>query len=161
MRSLFSVRFFLLTSLISFGYLFLNVYLTNSQVINQAFLQNFSLTYKFNLISSLFVGLYTATSLTSFLFLILISLLTGINLTLALGRVNFAKNRMHFAVGGSFLGGMGSGCASCGLPLLGVLGLSGSVTYLPLRGLEFSIVSLSLLVISFFVLLRTPKECKI
>jgi len=66
---------------------------------------------------------------------------------------------LHFVVGGNTLLGIaGSGCAACGLPVLSILGLSGSIIYLPFRGTELSYLAVILLSISFYLLLKSVFE---
>ena len=151
------MRFFITAVSVSIFYILLNVYISNYQVLNQAFLGDFSFTYKTSLVFALILGLTTALSVTSFIFLILISVLTGLNSVLIFRKVN-RRTREHLIFGGSLLGTLGSGCASCGLPLLGVLGMSGSVTYLPFKGMEFSILAAGLLAGSFYILLRNSRK---
>lgn len=92
-------------------------------------------------------------------FILIISILTGINIALL---TYFFRTRSQ-ASGGSALGfaGMlsgilGIGCASCGSVLLSsVIGLSASwavIGFLPLRGAEFSLLAIALLVYSIFSL---------
>lgn len=138
-------------------YILLNVYVTNYSVLNQTFLGSFDWNYRLQLSSALLLGLTTAMSLGSLLMLLSIAFLTGANLMLAYSNVrnNFRQKSAHFAFGfGALFGTAGSGCASCGLPLLGLLGISGSVGHLPFKGAEVSWIALVLLVFSFFVLLR-------
>ncbi|EKD91468.1 MAG: hypothetical protein ACD_30C00005G0036 [uncultured bacterium] len=153
---------FLLTALsVSLFYILLNVYISNYQVINQAFLGDFTFEYRSALMFSLIQGLTTALSATSLIFLMIISVLTGLNSAMLIKKVNKGGG-VHLMFGGSMLGTLGSGCVSCGLPLLGVLGMSGSIAYLPFKGLEFSVLSAGLLLISFYLLLRnSKKECVI
>ena len=62
---------------------------------------------------------------------------------------------MSFMVGGSsLLGIIGSGCASCGLPILAFLGLSGAIFYLPFQGLELSVLAIILLSVSLYSLTK-------
>lgn len=155
------MKFLLIVLPVSFLYILLNVYISNSQVLNQAFLGDYSIFYRTSLVFALIQGLTTALSATSLVFLVFISVLTGLNFALLIKKVNRGSG-VHLMFGGSMLGTLGSGCASCGLPLLGVLGMSGSVVYLPFKGLEFSLLAVGLLVVSFYILLKNSrKECVI
>lgn len=74
------------------------------------------------------------------------------------------QGNLKLVVGGSTLIGIvGSGCASCGLPILALLGLSGSVAYLPFRGIELSYISVMLLLFSLYHLIKAnnKNECEI
>ena len=56
---------------------------------------------------------------------------------------------MGLTVSGSSIFGMAaSGCASCGLPVLALLGIGGVFAHLPFQGLELSVLAIVLLSIS-------------
>lgn len=157
LRSVLNRQFFIGAFSIAVLYLLLNVYFTNYSLINQSYFGSYDFGYKLNISLALLQGLFTAMSGFNLVILIMMSFLTGANLVLVFRnlRTNFAKKGIHMAFGlGSFLGTAGSGCASCGLPLLGLLGISGSVGHLPFKGVEVSIIALGLLVFSFIVLLK-------
>ena len=62
---------------------------------------------------------------------------------------------MYWAIGvSSTVGVVGSGCASCGLPILALLGLGGAAAYLPFQGAELSLVAIILLAVSLYVLVK-------
>ena len=91
----------------------------------------------------------------SFLLLIILALLSSINVILVVYYFrNRAKTQQIRGVGASgiLLGFLGVGCASCGSVVLStVLGLSTATTvlsWLPLRGVEFSLVSILILLYS-------------
>lgn len=153
---------FLFSSLvISSIYLIATTFLMNGGLVKDTILGVYSLQYKINLLLALLQGMWTAMNGTGLLVLVLTALLTGANLTLLWQRIQQmgSFNNLHFVVGGnSFLGIVGSGCAACGLPVLSLLGLSGSVIYLPFRGAELSYLAVILLSISFFLLLRSFLE---
>ncbi len=157
LRSVLNRKFFIITFLLAVFYLVLNVYITNYLIINQTVLGDYNLKYKFDLIGALLIGLTTAMSTTSLFILCLIALFTGANLVLAFRsfKNNLYQKSANMAFGiGSIIGTAGGGCASCGLPLLGLLGISGSVGYLPFKGAEVSLIALGLLIFSFIVLLK-------
>lgn len=103
----------------------------------------------------------------SLFLLILAALLTGINLTLVTLRLRAMRGdgKLHIMVGGSsLLAIVGSGCAMCGLAVLALLGLSGSLIYLPFHGTEISVVAVILLLMTlYFLMLSYPTKqvCKI
>ena len=93
----------------------------------------------------------------SLVLLIVVAILTGANLTLVVWRIKTIRSsgKMNFVVGGSsLLGIVGSGCASCGLPILAFLGLSGAIFYLPFQGLELSVLAIILLSVSLYSLIK-------
>lgn len=67
-----------------------------------------------------------------------------------------AKSLQFVTGGGTILGIAGAGCASCGLPVLSFLGLGGS--FLPFGGEGFLYLSLALLLISVYLLLKSNAQ---
>jgi len=158
---LFSPKFLIPTISIASIYVLSTTYLMNSRLVIDTLIGSFSFTYKASLMLALLGGMWTAMSGNALVLLFLTAVLTGANLTLLLRQINLLREAqgLHFVVGGNTLLGLaGSGCAACGLPVLSILGLSGSVIYLPLRGTELSYLAIILLSISFYLLLRSVYE---
>ena len=158
MRKLFGIGNFALPSLIvSVTYLVLSVYSINFDLVKNTLFGNSPFMYKINLLLGLLGGLRTNTTSFGLVILVATSLLVGLNLILLIKKYRFVKNsgNLHLVVGGSSLVSIaGTGCVSCGVPVLGLLGLSGTVSGLPFKGLELSILSLGLLLISLIILVR-------
>lgn len=164
MHSVLNKKFIVLTVVFALTYIYLNVYFTNLQILNQAYFGHYPFEYKFDLTIALLEGLTTSLSPFNFYTLIIVSILTGLNIALLIKVLkNQAYQKVHLAFGiGSLFGIAGGGCASCGLPLLGLLGVSSSVMHLPFRGVEISILAMLLLSISFISLLKSIKvKCKV
>lgn len=167
LQTIFTKKFIVFAILLAAIYLILSVYLMNFTLVKLTIIGNYPIAYKFNLLVDLLGGMLTAMTGTGLLLLILIALLTGANLILISKRISTLKSsgKLHWVVGGSSLLGIaGSGCAACGLPVIAFLGLSGSVAFLPFGGSEISIISLVLLSISFYLLLKSYREeisCKV
>lgn len=163
--NLFSKRFIIQTFVISFLYVILITYSMNAGILRDTLFGDYDFVYKFKLLFSLFQGMWTAMSGSGLIILFLVALLTGANLTLLFSKIQMLKNSksLQFVVGGnSILGIVGSGCAACGLPILSLFGLSGSVIYLPFRGQEISYISLIFLAISLYLLIKNNnKTCAI
>lgn len=160
MKEIWSKKIIISTLLIAFLYVMATIYLMNAGLVKDAIFGTHSLSYKWNLLLALLAGMWTAMSTLSLVLLIVASILTGANLTLVLKRLKTirASGKMSVMVGGSsLLGIVGSGCASCGLPILAFLGLSGAIFYLPFRGLELSTLAIILLSISLYSLIRQSK----
>ena len=133
------------------------IYLMNYRLVGNTILGDYGLNYKTSLLFSLLGGMWTAMTPSGLIVLILTSALTGINISLIIQRLKFMTGLggFHLVAGGSSVFSLvSSGCASCGLPVLSLLGLSGSLVYLPFRGLELSFFSVILLTISFVILIR-------
>lgn len=148
-------------------YLILSVYLMNFNLVKHTVLGNYPIGYKFTILVDLLGGMLTAMTKIGLFVLISTAFLSGINLMLVGKRILHLRlsGKLHWVVGGSsLLGIVGSGCAACGLPVIALLGLSGSVIYLPFMGQELSVISLGFLVVSFFLLIKSyGKElnCKV
>lgn len=159
--TLFSKRFIISTFSIAFLYVIVITYSMNVRILRDTLGGDYDVAYKLKLLFSLLRGMWTAMSGPGLMVLFLVAFLTGANLTLLFGKVNLLKNNksLRLVVGGNSLFGIvGSGCAACGLPILSLLGLSGSVMYLPFRGAEISYISLVLLVISFYLLIKNSNQ---
>ena len=157
MSNALSKRTVLVAAMIALIYIVFSIYLMNFKLVKDTLIGDFPLTYKFNLLLALLEGMWTAMSFRSLFVLILMGALTGINSVIIIKKIYMIGriNNMQFMVGGSsLLGIVGSGCASCGLPILSILGLSGAAFYLPFHGTELSYVGLVLLSFSLFMLLR-------
>lgn len=162
-----SKRFLIPTATIAIIYILLVTYLMNWSLFQDTLIGDYSLIYKWRILIGLLQGLTTSITTFTQILLILTALLTGINFTLVYLRLKALRSggKLHLMVGGSsILAIVGSGCATCGLPILALLGLSGSLIYLPWHGLELSIVAVLLLLITlYFILISYPTEqvCKL
>ncbi len=159
--TLFSKRFVIPTLTITFLYVILIIYSMNVRILRDTLFGDYDTLYKLRLLFSLLQGMWTAMSGSGLVMLFLIALLTGANLTLLFSKIKMLKNskRLRLVVGGNSLFGIvGSGCAACGLPILSLLGLGGSVMYLPLRGVELSYISFILLSVSLYLLLKNSNQ---
>lgn len=167
MAGIFRYRHFLVSSaVIAAVYILLVTYVANIALIRDTLLGSYSFGYKWDILTGLLFGLTTSMTAFALVVLILTAVLTGMNLTLLILRLRALSGggKLHVAVGGSSLLAIaGSGCAACGLPVLALLGLSGSLVYLPWRGTELSVAALLLLLVTlYFMLVSYPAElvCK-
>lgn len=166
-EDLISPKFIIPTLVISSLYILITIYLMNGKLIFNTLFGSFPLEYKTKLLFALLQGMWTAMSGVGLLTLFITAILTGANLSLLFQRLSYLRSagNLKLVVGGSSIFGLvSSGCAACGLPILALLGLSGSLVYLPLRGMELSYISIFLLLGSFYLLIKTTnqmKSCKI
>jgi hypothetical protein len=157
MKELWSKKIIIPTLLITALYVMVTVYLMNAGLVKDTIFGAHSLSYKWSLLVALLLGMWTAMSKLGLMLLMIVAILTGANLTLVVQRLQTirASGKMSFMVGGSsLLGIVGSGCASCGLPILAFLGLSGAIFYLPFQGLELSVLAIILLSVSLYSLIK-------
>lgn len=167
MHTLLRPRNLLFILVIASFYIVLVTYLMNISLVLFTIVSSYPLEYKFKLLLALLQGMWTAMNNTGLLILFITAILTGANLTLLFQRISYLKSTgsLKLVVGGSSVFGLvSSGCAACGLPILAFLGLSGSIAFLPFRGVEFSYLSIFLLLGSLYLLIKgidQMKSCKI
>lgn len=156
--------FLSITTVSSLYLLFISL-LMNSSLSRDTLVGDYGINYKIKILTSLVQGMWTSMTPSSLIVMIIIAVLTGANLTLLFEKINvFRKfDKLEIVVGGnSLLGIAGSGCIACGLPVMSLLGLSGSLIYLPYRGAELPYISLALLSISLYLLIKNRNQyCKV
>lgn len=150
------------TILVAFLYLLLCTYLRNNNLIDTTFTYSASLFYKLKLFFILFTGLSVTMTKMEFITMLLVAILTGLNFAFIWEKIGTIKKsgKIRLTIGGSLIGIIGGGCASCGLPILSLLGIGGSALYLPFKGTELPYISIVLLLISLFLLRSNTKKAK-
>lgn len=162
---LFSVPTITWTVLFALVYLFSVQIFLNYKLLVFAFSSHYSLYSIFNLLSSLFVGSFTSMNAepTTLFLIVLNALLVGLNILL-LGKAILwlgHQKKVHLSLGGATLFALvTAGCASCGLSLVSVLGLSATLAFLPFHGAELRVIAIILLLISTFYVLKNLHEAK-
>lgn len=131
-----------------------------------------SLAAKFRVAMSLLGGIGTNFSVLSVGYTIAIAILFGLNIALAVYFLNRqrtlpAKKELVAGFGGIASGALGVGCAACGsfilTTTLSLFGAAGVLALLPLRGGEFGVVSVLLLLTSLLLMskkIAVPLTCK-
>lgn len=160
-KTLFSIRLLIPTAIISSLYLLFTTLLMNSDLTRNTFVGHYGMSYKIKILMFLVQGMWTSMSPSGLILLFLVAVLTGANVTLLFEKITTLNkfNKLQLVVGGnSLLGIVGSGCASCGLPIISLLGLSGSLMYLPYHGTELSYLSVVLLLISLYILVKSRNQ---
>lgn len=155
---------FLLTSIgFMILYLLLQAYITNHTLVHQTITGPFSLSYKVTLLYYTLTG-YLEILPTSYLITTLvITFLLGISLALAVANYQKARSmgKMKMSFGGSSLVAVvSSGCSSCGLTVLSLLGPSTGAFAFFLSDVRVQFVIIGILLVSLLynlkTLLRTP-----
>ncbi len=157
-----SKKFVISTVLIAALYFLLVTYLRNFALINESF--TFPLTSKLNLYAALIIGMTTSMTHLALILMLITAILIGVNITLVGQRITSLGSirKIHLATGGSsLLGIVGGGCAACGLPVISLLGLSGSLLFLPFRGAELPYISIFLLLLSLYFLIRSNNKAEV
>lgn len=116
-----------------------------------------------------FVGFKETTLTSSFISLILITIIFGILFSLIAYKTKMITSVSGktgiFTTIGIFLGALVPGCPSCGVGLLSLFGVSAAaLSFLPYNGLELSILAIGILSFSTFKITKDIKKgivCKI
>ena len=166
-KELLSVKFISITFLVALAYISISVLLLNSTLFTSLVKSGTSFLELLLLFVSLIQGLWTSLSVTDFVLTMLTAVFVGANAALIIQTVSLLENRgkLHLSVGGATIFSLvATGCASCGLSFLSVLGLSASLSFLPFHGLELHIGSVVLLLLSALYMLKKLHDgvyCKI
>ncbi len=161
MGQIWSEKIIIPAFIIAILYVIATVYLMNASLVKDALFGVHSMSYTWNILIALLVGMWTAMSGLGLFLLTTVAILTGLNLVLTVERLRSIRSsgKMHWAIGGSsILGIVGSGCASCGLPILALLGFGGAAAYLPFQGIELSLLAIVLLSVSLYILIQGRTE---
>jgi len=148
---------------VGIGFYIFNSLLTNISFLSNTFSnQGLMGTIKFYAIIA--SGYHHTILMTSFISLVLISILVGVLFTLILYKqITFKKGNMGvMSVLGLSLGAIAPGCAACGLGLASALGFGAVLaTVLPYDGLEISFLAIGLLGYSILKTSKNLNSCKI
>ena len=94
--------------------------------------------------------------------MVAIAIVGGINISMIIFK--FAKikrtSKNLFSFGALASSMFGAGCPACSTSLLSILGVSGGLSVLPLKGVEFTSLGLLVLLISFYFIGKSINECK-
>lgn len=100
--------------------------------------------------------------------IIVISILSGITISMIIYQIritrSFGGKKNLAGFGGIFGGAFSSACSACSTTLASILGAAGGLAIFPLKGLEFSLPSIGILVVSMYFISKGLTEsgrCKI
>ena len=153
-------KYLILAVFISLIFYFINVLIANFSSIKSYFSMSLFLGMKFFLVLSL--GFRETILPSSFASMIVIGIFLGMLSSLITYKTIMIKGVSGkigiFGVSGIFLGILAPGCAACGIGLLSALGLGSAVlTFLPLKGLEISLLAIGIL---GFSIVKISKDIK-
>ncbi|MEX0931051.1 MAG: hypothetical protein WDZ68_02020 [Candidatus Paceibacterota bacterium] len=151
------------------------IWLPNIGLITTVLSSSASVAGKFTFLGTLYQSIGTNFTLVSATYIVLISILFGLQVTLLYYYIRKTKmNRSSLqSVGGTGIGGLiagifGIGCAACGTfiltAVLSLIGAGGLLTFLPFGGEEFGFLGVGLLLYSILLLLRklsAPLVCPV
>jgi hypothetical protein len=150
--------------LFSLFYFLLALILFNYQSYISILTSNYDVLAKIKILIIIFFGSFYVISGVDILFLSIISVLFGLNIELVLRKIKFlaGAGNLHVAFGVGLISIAASGCASCGLSLASMVGLSAVLAALPFHGIELYFGSITILIVSLFYNLHTfVVACKI
>jgi len=166
-------KYFLVALAIAFTLLSVVLLLPNLTFIKQVVSSDHvSLIQKITSVLPIYGSIFTNYSWFSGLYLVVVSTLFGVNIALLTFYIRRRKSstrqtKIHLSsAGGTIAAVLGIGCAACGsVVLTAVVGLAVSgwiLSILPLRGLEFGLVGMTLLGLSVYYLskkINDPLVC--
>lgn len=150
-----SIIFALMALLFAFFVLNLTSYVTFLSA-------NYPLFSKITILYYITIGSFSAISKTDSFFLVITCLLVGVNTALVVEKIKALKQSksLKLTFGAGIVSLAATGCASCGLSLASVVGLTGVLVALPFGGIElYSLSVMVLLGILFYNLNSYRKVC--
>lgn len=129
------------------------IYSVNAIVRNYQLI--FSKNFSWLILFSLIHGFHRTIPVYSVFYLITISSLTGVLVSMSYYLVKRQINSGIYTSGtGVIMSILAPACSSCAIGIFGLLGLSGIVTILPFKGIELGIVGVIVIVISGVILAK-------
>jgi len=158
-------RYFLLFVLVAVGFYTLNVLITNWSNIS-VFYSTLGFAGAVSYLKNSFSGFLGSLPLRSIVFIVILSVFTGMLVTLLVyrhRRVTMATRQKlgFFATIGVFLGVAVPGCAGCGIGLVAALGLGSSLAVLPFQGTEITVLAVGILGYSVYKISKGVYKCEI
>ena len=153
--------------LIALLYVLLSGILLSLTLISNILASGFALEYKVKFLFFLLTEFWQTLVPVDQILLFLNALLTGLNILLIAKTLSSLKHKgkIRFSVGGATIVTLiTSGCASCGVSVVSILGISSTLSFLPFHGMELHILATILLVVSLLYMMRQlyiGRYCKI
>lgn len=133
-----------------------------------AIVHNYQLVFSKNvsglILLSLIQGFHRTIPAYSVFYLIIISLFTGVLVSMSYYLVKRQINSGIYTSGtGVVMSILAPACSSCAIGIFGLLGLGGIVTILPFKGIELGAIGIIVVVISLLVVSKkvTTQSCQI
>src|SRR3989344_6638243 len=157
------VRYILLSFIVGILFYLFNVLVANLTNI-KSFYSVLNLSAYLRFLFSLILDFRKVISLSSFIFILILSLLFGIFLSLLIFKTStkIRIDKKTGFVGGLavFLGIFAPGCAACGVGLVSLFGLgAGFLSFLPYDGIEISVLSIIVLIFTIFKISKDLTIC--
>lgn len=156
---------FIFAAVFAFVFFLLASLLANIQNVVSILSAPYDLFVKVKLLGIvLFEGTFITMGIMDGLFLLIIAILFGLNLSLVVSKLSAIRKggRLSVVFGTGVFSILSAGCASCGLSAASLFGLGGAFVFLPFNGIEFYVLSLAILLVSLWVNLGAfARACKI
>lgn len=152
-------KYQLLTITLAVFFYLVNVMISNWKTL-LSFYPEFGFLKTINLFFNLTIGFGNTLKFSSYVSLLVTGALFGLLFSLITYKTLIIKTATGktgtFVVGGIFLGMIAPGCAACGVGLLSLFGLSSAfLVFLPLEGLEISLLAIGIL---FFSIMKISED---
>lgn len=94
--------------------------------------------------------------------MVAVALAGGINISMIAFKFLATRNREInlFSIGGLIGSAFGAGCPACSTSLLSILGVTGGLSILPFKGIEFTFSGLIILLISLYFIAKSISNCE-
>ena len=146
LREVYSEKKYYLISIIST----LLIYIANAMIHNNSILRT---SFSWKLLYSLVVGFHKSVAFVSIGLLIILSVFSGILISMSIFLVKRqVKSGIYASSGGIIMSIIAPACSSCALGVLSMIGLGGFLAVLPFKGLEIGLIGLLFVVFSLFYL---------
>lgn len=155
--------YLLLAGLITFLIFSLFIFVTNVPLFLQAWkVTGFALFPKvaLNIINTIL----SVSGVLPLALMVSIAIVGSVNISMIIFKFIATKSvgGLNFASFGGLVGSIfGAGCPACSTSLLSILGVSGGLSVLPFKGVEFTFIGLLVLVVSFYFISKSIIECEV
>lgn len=157
-------NFILKSFFIAASYFVFSLLIINYQSYLSFLTSDYSILGKAKIVVAIFLGSFQIISRTDAVLITIISLLFGLNTELVFRKIKFLAGvgNLHLTFGAGLMSIASTGCASCGLSLASIVGLSAVLAALPFHGFELYALSILILIVSLLYNLQTlVTVCKI
>lgn len=133
-------------------FVILSLWLINTHNFFEILFSDYPLLSRFSILWTLFWGSLGTVSKIDLILLSMSGFLFGLNLTIVLRKLNFLRKQggLKLTLGAGIVSIVATGCASCGLSVVSLIGLGSVVGLLPFRGTELYFLGIIILVVSLF-----------
>ena len=161
-------RYVILSILISFFMFFVFILANNFSTFVTMLGINPSVKLFVEIITNGSANILYAAGAALFVSIIVVCILSGITISMIVCQLqvtrSFGGKKNLASVGGILGGGFASACSACSATLASIMGAAGGLAIFPLKGLEFSLPSIGILVVSIYFIskgLVESERCKI